>query len=118
MTAAGTWHTEARQPAEHLGLPAVRAHVRSFRGTSAAFQGRLEEARALHEAAVDARTGLGQEPEALFGLFQPTLVQSRLGDHLAEQTGRSALAMTEAHGDRWGQAQVLWMLAQAAPEIR
>ncbi|WP_329343529.1 hypothetical protein OG252_44905 [Streptomyces sp. NBC_01352] len=61
-----------------------------------------------------AHTALGTGSEAVFTLFQLTILQTGLGNPRAAETARHALATAEAHGDRWGRAHALLSLGVAA----
>ncbi|MER6959878.1 LuxR C-terminal-related transcriptional regulator [Streptomyces sp. NPDC000618] len=110
---ADRWLAEADVLSQRLNLSAARAHIQVFRGLLAVARGQLEDARDLLAAAV-ARTSPDESSEAIFPLFQLTLVQAGLGDPRAAETGRRALALAEACGDKWGRAHVLWALGYDA----
>ncbi|WP_246561521.1 LuxR C-terminal-related transcriptional regulator [Streptomyces roseirectus] len=91
---------EAERLGHRLASPSVLASVQGLRGTSALL--RNESARALthFEEALAAHQDAGESAQPLFWLFQMTLAQSRLADPRALDTGRRAVALAEAHGER------------------
>ncbi|MEU1518414.1 LuxR C-terminal-related transcriptional regulator [Streptomyces sp. NPDC005811] len=109
--AADRWLAEAGELAERQDDPALRAHVVGLRGMEAAFQGRLAEAMPLFECAVAAHTTAAGKAPAVFELFQLGAVQMDLGDPRGRETGRRAVALAEAHGERWARAHALWTLS-------
>nr|WP_145909202.1 LuxR C-terminal-related transcriptional regulator [Kitasatospora viridis] len=112
--AAERWLDEADDLGEKLDDPLVRAYVQGLRGSVAAFQGRLAEAVPLFEVAVDAHRELGETAGAVFVLFQLAVVRTRLGDERAQHDGRQAVALAQAHGERWGCALALRALGYDA----
>ena len=111
---ADRWLDEAGALGRLLDEPVLRAYVKSLRGISAQFQGRLEEAVALQEAAAAAHSALDEGPGIILALFHLTLLRNRLGDPHAGRPARQALAYAEAHGERWGRARALWALGYEA----
>ncbi|MDX3641715.1 ATP-binding protein, partial [Streptomyces sp. MB09-02B] len=109
--AADRWLAEAGELAERQDDQVLRAHIAGFRGTRAAFQGRLAEAVPLLEHAVAAHTAATGKDSAVFALFQLAAVQLELGDPRGEVTGRQAVALAEAHGERWARAHAMWALS-------
>ncbi|MBK3645066.1 LuxR C-terminal-related transcriptional regulator [Streptomyces sp. MBT33] len=109
--AADGWLREAGELGERHGDGALLAHVAGLRGTRAAFQGRLADAVPLFEHAVAAHTVVTEKGSAVFLLFQLAAVQMDLGDPRGETTGRQAVELAEAHGERWARAHALWTLS-------
>ncbi len=95
--------------AERLGhdLP-VQARARSLRGTLALLANRPADALAHYENAIDIHPS-----EQLFTLFQMTVAQTHLEDPRAIDSGRRAVAVAQAQGERLCQAQALWALGYA-----
>ncbi|MEU6228991.1 LuxR C-terminal-related transcriptional regulator [Streptomyces sp. NPDC047042] len=114
--AADQWLAEAGQLGEQQDDPVVGAHVMSFRGSLAAFQGRLEEAVGLYEHAVAAHMAAEGGASAVFPLFQLAVARISLRDPRAVEAGRQAVALAEAHGERWGRAHALLTLGYDAQE--
>ncbi|GAA3898810.1 LuxR family transcriptional regulator [Streptomyces lacrimifluminis] len=114
LDAADRWLDEAEELGERLGDPLVRPNVEGMRGTLALYRGRPHEAVPLLEGAVAAQSTLGGEPGTLRWLFQLTLAQVYLGDPGAAETGRRAVAVSEAHGERLTRAYALWVLGFGA----
>ncbi len=113
-TIAERWLNEADDLGEQLGDSVVRAQVRGFRGMLALFRGHMEEAVSQYEGAVAALTSVSGESSALFFLLKLVLVQSLLGDPRVTATGRHAVAISEAHGERWCRSLALTMLGHDA----
>ncbi|MGW0652923.1 ATP-binding protein, partial [Streptomyces umbrinus] len=111
---ADRWLDEADELGEQLGDPIVRAHVTGLRGTSAGLGGRLEEAVRLYERALAAHKAIEGGAAAVLVLFELTMALTRLGDARAAETGRQAVVLAEAHGERWGRALALWALGYDA----
>jgi predicted ATPase/DNA-binding CsgD family transcriptional regulator len=109
--AADRWLDEGERLARQQGDRALSAYALGLRGSWATFQGRLEEGVLLFEQAVDAHTAAGEEACALFALFQLAAAQLHLGSPVAAQTGRRAVALAEAHGERWARAHAMWTLS-------
>ncbi|MFF5965205.1 ATP-binding protein [Streptomyces collinus] len=105
---------EAEELAERLGDPLVSAHVLGLRGASVAHRGRPEEAAPWYERALTAFEAAGEVSESLFCLYSLTSTQVSLADPRAEETGRRALALSEASGDRIAQSYTLWALGCGA----
>lgn len=112
--AAYRWLDEAGELGEQLDDAVVCAYVQSLHGTLAMFNGRMEEAVSFFEAAVAAHTETDEETGAIYTLLQLGIAQSHLGDPRATQTGRQAVALAEAHGERLVQAHALWILGYDA----
>ncbi|MGW0584487.1 LuxR C-terminal-related transcriptional regulator [Streptomyces sp. NPDC002920] len=74
----------------------------------------MEEALALFERAVAVDSTADDGAVAVFVLFQLALTRTHLGDPRAAETGRRAIALAEAHGERWGRAHALWALGYGA----
>ncbi|MEU1514929.1 LuxR C-terminal-related transcriptional regulator [Streptomyces sp. NPDC005811] len=113
-TTAERWLDEADALGEQLDEPAVRAWVRGLRGLTAQYRGRIEEAVSGYEGAVAAFTALGDEREAGSWLSAVAQAQAYAGHARAVETGRKAVAVAEAHGERWGRAHVLRALGYRA----
>nr|WP_256255290.1 LuxR C-terminal-related transcriptional regulator [Streptomyces sp. cf124] len=109
--AADRWLAEAGELGEQQDDRVVRAHVVGLRGSLAAFQGRLAEAVPLFERAIAAHTAAEDEAAAVFELFQLAAVQMDLGNPRGAQTARQAVALAEAHGERWARAHAMWTLS-------
>ncbi|WP_308812070.1 ATP-binding protein [Streptomyces sp. MA5143a] len=114
LDAAERWLGEAGELGERLDDPQLRADVQGLRGTVALYRGQPHEAVPLFEGAVAAQTGLGEEPPTLRWLFQLTLAQFYLGDPRAAETGRRAVKVAEAYGERLTRAYALWVLGYGA----
>ncbi|WP_405816663.1 LuxR C-terminal-related transcriptional regulator [Streptomyces sp. NBC_01390] len=114
LGAVHRWLDEAGELGERLDDPVVRAYVQSLRGTSAYFRGQMEEAVPMFEGAVTAHAALDEGAGTVFTLFLLTAAHTANGDPRAAETGRQAVALAEAHGERWGRAQALWALGHAA----
>ncbi|MGW1270630.1 LuxR C-terminal-related transcriptional regulator [Streptomyces sp. NPDC002491] len=113
-TTAARWLDEADALGEQLDEPAVRAWVLGLRGLTAQYQGRIEEAVSGYEGAVAAFTALGGEGEAGSWLSAVAQAEAYAGHARAVETGRKAVAVAEAHGERWGRAHVLRALGYRA----
>ncbi|UUU19099.1 ATP-binding protein [Streptomyces sp. DSM 40750] len=109
--AADRWLAEAGELGAQQDDRVVRAHVLGLRGSLAAFQGRLAEAVPLFERAVAAHTTAGDEASVVFELFQLAAVQMDLGNPSGAETARHAVALAEAHGERWARAHAMWTLS-------
>ncbi|WP_416956595.1 LuxR C-terminal-related transcriptional regulator [Streptomyces sp. Agncl-13] len=109
--AAERWLDEAEVLGEQSNDLVVRATVLSFRGTLALNKGRRKEAESLFEDALATPTTLGEGPEAVFLLFQLVAAQTHPKDQRAAETGRRAIAISQAHGERWARAHALWALS-------
>jgi predicted ATPase/DNA-binding CsgD family transcriptional regulator len=108
---ADRWLAEAGELGERQDDLVVRAYVLGLRGSLAVFQGRLAEAVPLFERAVVAQTKAEGEASAAFVLFQLAAVQMHLGNPRVAETGRQAVVLAEAHGERWARAHAMWMLS-------
>ncbi|WP_456154978.1 ATP-binding protein [Streptomyces niveiscabiei] len=112
LATAGRWLDEA----DELDDASVQPYIQGYRGASAAFQGRMAQAVPLYEGALAAHEKAGEEPEQLLWLFQLVIAQIFLGDpRAAEETGRRAVRLAEASGERlygayakWALGYVLW----------
>ncbi|MEU9348107.1 LuxR C-terminal-related transcriptional regulator [Streptomyces sp. NPDC048278] len=109
--AAERWLDEAEELGEQSNDVVVRANVLCFRATLAMFRGRRKEAESLFEDALATRATLGEGPEAVFLLFQLAAAQTHPKDQRAAETGRRAVAISQAHGERWARAHALWALS-------
>ncbi|MFF4803462.1 winged helix-turn-helix domain-containing protein [Streptomyces sp. NPDC001351] len=113
---AGRWLDEAEELGERLDDPSVRTCIQGYRGASAALQGRTAEAVRLFEGALAAHEAAGEAPQGLRWLFQMAVTQFHLGDaRAAEETGKRAVRLAEASGERlygsyakWALGYVLW----------
>ncbi|WP_343243675.1 LuxR C-terminal-related transcriptional regulator [Streptomyces sp. SID13726] len=112
--AADRWLAEAGELGERQDDQVVRAHVVGLRGSLLSFQGRLPEAIQMFERAIVAHTAAEGEASALFDLFQLAAAQTHLGHSGAVKIARRAVALAEAHGERWARAHALWMVSQDA----
>ncbi|MER7922318.1 LuxR C-terminal-related transcriptional regulator [Streptomyces sp. NPDC096057] len=110
LAAADRWLDEADALGERLGDPAVLANVRGFRGVSAHYRGRIDEAMPRYEDAAAALTTRGDERGAAGWLLALACVQAYVGDPRATETGGRLITAAEANGERWGRAQVLLAL--------
>ncbi|MFE7837329.1 LuxR C-terminal-related transcriptional regulator [Streptomyces sp. NPDC057474] len=108
--AAERWLDEAGHLGEQLNDPVVCASVQCNRGTLALFQGRRKEAVSLFDGALSARAALREGPEAVFWLFQLAAAQMNPREQRATETARHALAIAQAHGERWASSYTLWTL--------
>ncbi|MFG3289234.1 ATP-binding protein [Streptomyces sp. NPDC048179] len=113
---ADRWLDEAQALGEQFGDPTVSANVAGFRGVSAHYQGRIDDAITGYETARAALTALGDERGAGGWILALACVQAYSGDPRAEQTCGRLIAASEASGERWGRAQVLMALAFSAWE--
>ncbi|MEU6200893.1 LuxR C-terminal-related transcriptional regulator [Streptomyces sp. NPDC047061] len=111
---ADRWLAEAGQLAEQQEDRALCASVVGFRGSLVSFQGRWAESVPLFERAVAAHTAAEGEASAVFVLFQLAAVQLDLGNPLGAETGRRAVALAEARGERWARAHAMWTLSRCA----
>jgi len=91
---------EAGKLGHRLANPSVLASVQGLRGTSAFLLDEPAQALAHFEEALAIHHGAGESAQPLFWLFQMTLALSRLSDPRALDTGRRAVALAEAHGER------------------
>ncbi|WP_405765323.1 ATP-binding protein [Streptomyces sp. NBC_01538] len=91
---------EVERLGHQLENPSVRAHAQGLRGTSALLADRPEQALAHFEEALAIHRGARETVEPLFWLFQIAIAQSRLADPRAADTGRRAVALAQAHGER------------------
>ncbi|MET7655036.1 MULTISPECIES: LuxR C-terminal-related transcriptional regulator [unclassified Streptomyces] len=114
--AADQWLTEAGELGEQQDDPVVSAHVMNYRGSLATFQGRPEEAVGLYEHAVAAHISAEGGASSVFPLFQLAAARISLRDPRAVEAGSQAVALAEAHGERWGRAHALWTLGYDAQE--
>lgn len=101
---------EVEELGRRLESPSVRAHAQGLRGSSALLTDRPEEALAHFEEALAIHRGAGESAEPLFWLFQMATAQSRLADSRAADTGRRAVALAQAHGERHCRAYALLAL--------
>lgn len=99
--------------AERLGEHSVRACCRGLRGFAALLAGRPQDSLVHYREALAALTTAGETPEQVFWLFQMTVTQTRLEDPRAVDTGRRAVAIARAHGERLCQSYALWALGRA-----
>ncbi|MFJ9558995.1 LuxR C-terminal-related transcriptional regulator [Streptomyces fuscichromogenes] len=109
--AAERWLDEAEELGERSNDLVVGANVLAYRGTLALFKGQRKEAESLFEEALATRTTLGEGPESAFLLFQLAAAQTHPKDQRAAETGRRAIAISQAHGERWARAHALWALS-------
>ncbi|MER5802113.1 LuxR C-terminal-related transcriptional regulator [Streptomyces mirabilis] len=109
--AADRWLTEAGELAQQQDDRVVCARVVGLRGSLAVFQGRLAEAVPLFEHAIAAHTAADREASAMFELFQLAAVQMHLENPCVAETGQRAVALAEAHGERWARAHAMWTLS-------
>ncbi|MCL6737989.1 helix-turn-helix transcriptional regulator [Streptomyces neyagawaensis] len=101
LATADRWLDEADELGERLGDASVRPYIQGYRGSSAAFQGRMAEAVSLYEEALAAHEKAGEGPQGLFWLCQVVIAQVILGDaRAAEEAGRRAALLAEASGER------------------
>ncbi|KND30584.1 ATP-binding protein [Streptomyces acidiscabies] len=91
---------EAERLGHLLHSPSVLASVQGLHGTSALLLDRPAQALAHFEEALATHAGAGESAQPLFWLFQLTIAQSRLADPRALDTGRRAVTLAEAHGER------------------
>jgi len=91
---------EVERLGHQLENPSVRAHAQGLRGTSALLADRPERALVHFEEALAIHRGARETVEPLFWLFQIAIAQSRLADPRAADTGRLAVALAQAHGER------------------
>lgn len=70
----------------------------------------------LNEDVVTARIAAEEGASAVFPLFQLAAARIDLRDPRAVEAGQQAVALAEAHGERWGRAHALWTLAYDAQE--
>ncbi|MET7897340.1 ATP-binding protein [Streptomyces mirabilis] len=109
--AAERWLAEAGELGEQQDDRVTLAHVVGLRGALATFQGRLAQAVPLFEHAIAAHTAAEREASAMFELFQLAAVLMDLGDPRGAEAGRQAVALAEAHGERWARAHAMWTLS-------
>ncbi|MDX3452088.1 LuxR C-terminal-related transcriptional regulator [Streptomyces sp. ME02-8801-2C] len=109
--AAERWLAEAGELGKQQDDRVMLAHVLGLRGALAAFQGRLAQAVPLFEHAIAAHTEAGREASAMFELFQLAAVLMDLGDPRGAEACRRAIALGEAHGERWARAHAMWTLS-------
>ncbi|WEH13054.1 LuxR C-terminal-related transcriptional regulator [Streptomyces sp. VNUA24] len=113
LATADQWLDEAEELGERLNDPSVLPYVHGFRGASAAFRGRMEEAVPLYEEALAAHRAAGEGPEMLFWQFQVAITQAHLGDPRSADTSRRAVEVAKAHGERLFGSYALWALGYA-----
>ncbi|MEV1069582.1 LuxR C-terminal-related transcriptional regulator [Streptomyces sp. NPDC050263] len=111
---ADEWLAEAGELGERLDDPVVGAYVTGLRGSSALFQGRLEEAESLFEHAIATHPADDGGAVAVFVLFQLAATRTHLRKPHAAETGGRAVVLAAAHGERWGRAHALWALGYDA----
>ncbi|WP_329223443.1 LuxR C-terminal-related transcriptional regulator [Streptomyces sp. NBC_01485] len=105
---------EAGELGEQVDDPEVIAYVTGFRGTSALFRGRIEEAVSLFQRVIATHPAGADEASVVFVLFQLAAAQTHIGDPRAAETGERAVVIAAAHGDRWGRTHALWALGYDA----
>ncbi|MFJ8110978.1 ATP-binding protein [Streptomyces sp. NPDC096132] len=113
LATADRWLDEAEELSERLNDHSVLPYVHGFRGASAAFRGRMEEAMPLYEEALAAHRAAGEGGEMLFWQFQVAITQAHLGDPRSADTSRRAVEIAEAHGERLYGSYALWALGYA-----
>ncbi|MEU6231141.1 LuxR C-terminal-related transcriptional regulator [Streptomyces sp. NPDC047042] len=113
---ADQWLAEAGELGEQQEDPVVSAQVMGFRGSLAAFQGQLEDAVGHYEQAVAAHMAGEGGASAVFPLFLLAAARISLRDPRAVEACSQAVALAEAHGERWGRAHALWALGYDALE--
>jgi predicted ATPase/DNA-binding CsgD family transcriptional regulator len=96
------------------GDGATGAQVTCFRGTSALFRGRLDEAVEHYESAVRAFDSMGDTAGTTFALFQLAIAQAHGEDPAAAGTAERAVAAAEERGERLWRSYGLWALGFAA----
>ncbi|MEV7394970.1 LuxR C-terminal-related transcriptional regulator [Streptomyces sp. NPDC091215] len=112
--AADRWLAEAGELAEQQKDRTLCANVIGLRGSLVSFQGRWVDSVPLFERAVAAHTAAEGEASAVFVLFQLAAVQLDSGNPLGAATGRRAVALAEACGERWARAHAMWTLSRCA----
>ncbi|MER5548592.1 LuxR C-terminal-related transcriptional regulator [Streptomyces sp. NPDC002589] len=113
LDTADRWLDEAEELSERLDDPSVQPYLLGFRGASAAFRGRMQEAVSRYEEAVAAHTAAGDVAEGLFWLFQIAIAQALLGDPRSAETSRRAVEIAQAHGERLYGSYSMWALGYA-----
>ncbi|MEU1343824.1 LuxR C-terminal-related transcriptional regulator [Streptomyces sp. NPDC005827] len=102
---------EAGELSEVLDDPLVRANIRGMRGTAALYRGQAEQALSHYAEVVPALRAAGEEEWAAEWQCSEAVARAYTGDPLAERTGREAIALAEAYGERWARAHVSAALA-------
>ncbi|MGW0949222.1 ATP-binding protein [Streptomyces sp. NPDC002623] len=115
LVAADRWLDEAEGLGEQVGDPVVLAFMRGFRGLSAEFRGRSQDAVTRYKEAWTDLAALG-EAEATSWLLVLACSQAYAGDPGAVKTCRQVIEAFEASGERWGRALVLTALGHNAWE--
>ncbi|QNP75208.1 LuxR family transcriptional regulator [Streptomyces roseirectus] len=87
--------------------------VTGLRGSLAAFRGDMREAAVHYDEALAAHRRDGDGPQALFWLFQKSVVQVHLGDPAALATSTRAVELAEEHGEHLYRSYALWALGFA-----
>jgi len=98
---------------DELADTSVQACTQGLRGFAAVLANRPEDGLTHYRNALDVLTMAGDTSEQVFWLFQMTITQTRLKDPRAVDTGRRAVAVAQAHGERLCQSYALWALGYA-----
>ncbi|MFC8520176.1 ATP-binding protein [Streptomyces sp. NPDC057257] len=114
LAAADRWLDEAEVLGERLDDPTLRAYARGFRGVSAHYRGRPDEAIPCYEDARAALAALGDEAGADFWLLALACSRLRADAPHAVETAEQWMSAAEARGERWGRARVLMTLGHDA----
>jgi predicted ATPase/DNA-binding CsgD family transcriptional regulator len=113
LTTAGRDLDEAEQLGDVLADLSVQACTQGLRGFAAVLVNRPEDGLAHYRNALDILATAGDTSEQVFWLFQMTITLIRLDDPRAADTGRRAVAVAQAHGERLCQSYALWALGWA-----
>ncbi|MCX4759675.1 LuxR C-terminal-related transcriptional regulator [Streptomyces sp. NBC_01275] len=111
LAAVERWLDQAEPLGEALDNAVVRGHVQGMRGAVEFRRGRLDRALRLIRDALRWQRASGDDFTLIVGLFELAVIQTVLGDPEAEDTARQAMDAARGHGDRWGLAHALWVLA-------
>ncbi|MCF1592288.1 ATP-binding protein [Streptomyces muensis] len=113
-SAAQRYAEEIAKVAEHEDDLVLLACLQDLRGALAQFDGHLEAAASHYEDAAATFAELRDEFHVIVTLGRLALVRAVLGDPRAADTGRRAVATSEAHGERLGRGLALGALAYEA----
>ncbi|MFC8669532.1 LuxR C-terminal-related transcriptional regulator [Streptomyces sp. NPDC057199] len=114
LPAVEEWTEEAEELAERLDDPMLRARVQDMRGGLAQFRGELGEAMSHYGDAAARYLAIGDDFEAILSLSLLTVLQTLLRDPQAVDSGRQAVALSEARGERFGRGMALADLGYTA----
>jgi tetratricopeptide (TPR) repeat protein len=97
--------------------PALKASALRSLGGLVYILGEFEEGNRLHEASLEEFRRLGDEEQVGLTIVRLSIEAQRIGDNaLAKRIGEEALDISRRHGNRRGEAEALYPLADVAFE--